>query len=121
MGGARYARFCAAGGVFLIDVMGKEVLARVFLPVTESAGEDGALLIQRQEIRADWTRIYSEWIFLKEGRTRTLALEHTVYSGWELRELLLEAGFAGVRLYGNLAGDVCDSNARRLVAVATKD
>ena len=44
--------------------------------------------------------------------------QHTVYSGQELRDRLLDAGFSDVKLFGGLDGSEYGLNARRLVAVA---
>jgi hypothetical protein len=41
-----------------------------------------------------------------------------VYSGQELKDRLLAAGFSRVSLYGNLDGAPYDREASRLVAVA---
>jgi SAM-dependent methyltransferase len=108
------------GGVFLIDVMGKERLAKILQRTTSEAGPDGSLLVQRHAIFDDWTRVWNEWILLRNGRARTFRFHHTIYSGQELRDRLEQAGFAGVRLYGSLAGDAYGPDAPRLIAVARK-
>jgi SAM-dependent methyltransferase len=43
------------GGVFLIDVIGKEYLARVLQPTTSQKAPDGSLLVERHEVFDDWT------------------------------------------------------------------
>jgi SAM-dependent methyltransferase len=108
------------GGVFLIDVMSKERLARILQPTTSESLPDGTTLVQRHEIFDDWTRIRNEWLLIRGGRVKTFRFHHTLYSGQELRERMELAGFVGVRLYGNLAGDEYGSNAQRLVAVGRK-
>src|SRR3712207_9550450 len=52
----------------------------------------------------DWTRLQSRWHAIRGGTARAFQYEHWIYSGRELRTLLHEAGFADVRLYGNLDG-----------------
>ena len=108
------------GGAFLVDVMGKERLAKILSGTTSERLPDGTLLIQRHEIFDDWTRIRNEWILLKGNRVRRFKFHHTLYSGQELKSLLLEAGFAEVKLFGNLDGDPYGPEAQRLVAVARK-
>lgn len=108
------------GGAFIIDVMGKERLARVLLATASQPHPDGSLLIQRHEIFDDWTRIRNEWIVIRSGRSRHFKFYHTVYSGQELRSLLEQAGFEKIRLYGNLKGDTYGPEATRLIAVARK-
>ncbi len=54
-----------SGGVCLIDVMGKERLARIFQPTTSDVLPDGTMLVQRHEILDDWTRVRNEWILFR--------------------------------------------------------
>jgi len=54
-----------------------------------------------------------------EARAQGVHLAYSLYSGAELTDLLAEAGFSGVQLYGSLAGTPYDQTAQRLVAVAT--
>jgi SAM-dependent methyltransferase len=109
-----------AGGFCLIDVIGKERLARIFQPTTSAVLPDGAILVQRHEAFDDWTRIRNEWILIRKGRVRSFRFWHTIYSGQELRDRLEQAGFTDVRLYGNFNGDDYGPNAQRLVAVGRK-
>lgn len=108
------------GGVLLIDVMGKERLAKVFQPTTSTPLPDGALVVQRHEIRSDWTRVWNEWLIIRDQSVKRFTFEHSLYSGRELRDRLELAGFADVRLYGNLRGEEYGPKAERLIAVARK-
>ena len=105
-------------GALVIDVVGKEWLARHFQPTRTTDFADGAVLVDRCRVVEDWTRVENEWILVRDGRARTFRLRLNVYSGQELRERLLQAGFARVDLYGNLDGAPYDREASRLVAVA---
>lgn len=107
-------------GVCVIDVFGKERMAKIAQPVTSTRCPDGTLLIQLHEIFDDWTCIRNEWIVLKGNRARRYKFHHTFYSGQELRDRLLEAGFAEVKLYGGFDGQPYGPDAGRLVAVARK-
>ncbi len=106
------------GGILVMELMGKEILARGFLPATSEDLADGRLLIQRREIFDDWTRIRNQWILIEGGKATMFRFQHTVYSGQELRDRLLDTGFSDVRLFGGLDGSEYGLNARRLVAVA---
>jgi SAM-dependent methyltransferase len=108
------------GGTCLVDVMGKECLARIFLPIKSEILPDGTRVVQHHKVFDDWTRIWNKWIIVRHGRTRSRTFHHTVYSGQELRERLESVGFAGVRLYGDLEGGEYGTSAKRLVAVARK-
>ena len=109
-----------SGGVLVMDLMGKEPLARQFEPTRSWVLADGTCLVERTRILDDWARVRAEWIAIRDGRARTVAFTVTLYSGQELRALLLEAGFAEVRLHGALDGRPYDQDAGRLVAVARK-
>lgn len=108
------------GGVCLIDVLGKECLARIYQPTTSEALSDGSLLVQRHEIFDGWTRIRNVWILIRKGKARNFAFHHSVYSGQELRDRMEKTGFVDVRLYGDLDGSEYGTDARRLVIVGRK-
>src|SRR5262245_30611037 len=108
------------GGVFLIDVLGKERLARVFQETVSAALPDGSTLVQRHEIFDDWTRIRNEWLLIRKDKTRRFTFHHTVYSGQELRDRMEQVGFC-VQLYGTLEGSAYGPNAERLIAVGRKE
>ena len=107
-------------GSCVIEVLGKEQLARIFQPTISSSLPDGATLVQRHEIFDDWTRIRNEWIIIRQGRTKHFRFHHTVYSGQELRSLMEQAGFVDVKLCGSLDGAPYGPDAQRLVAVGRK-
>jgi SAM-dependent methyltransferase len=106
------------GGVLVMDVAGKERMARVLHPTVSQRTADGALLVQRHDIVEDWGRIRNEWTVVRDGRARTFEFRLRVYSGQELRALLLAAGFTTVTLFGALDGRPYDLEAERLVALA---
>jgi len=108
------------GGVFVIDVMGKETLAKIFMPTISQVLPDGTMLVQRHEVFDDWTRIRNEWTLIRKGRAKRFTFHLTVYSGQELRDRLESVGFRSVVLYGNLDGEPYGPDANRLIAVARK-
>jgi SAM-dependent methyltransferase len=109
------------GGVFVMELLGKERLARVWQSALCTEYPDGSLLLQRPEVRDDWTRVRNQWILLKDGRSQTFCFEHTIYSGRELKDRLLMSGFQDVQLFGDLQGAPYGPDAARLIAVARKN
>jgi SAM-dependent methyltransferase len=105
-------------GVLVIDVVGKEWLARQFQQTRSRSLPDGTLLVERSKVVDDWTRIENEWILVRDGRARTFRFRLSVYSGQELKDRLAGVGFARVTLYGDLDGAPYDREASRLIAVA---
>ncbi|MBW2092864.1 MAG: class I SAM-dependent methyltransferase [Deltaproteobacteria bacterium] len=108
-------------GACLIDLMGKEIVAKIFHPTTSQKMPNGTILVERHEIFDNWTRIRNEWILINEERARSFKFHHTLYSGQELKDRLKQAGFQQVRLFGDLEGSEYGLEARRLVAVAWKE
>jgi SAM-dependent methyltransferase len=109
-----------SGGIFVMELISKEHLARAWESTRSSEFPDGTRLIQQAQVRNDWSRIHCEWIVIRDGRARTFRFEHTAYSGRELKDRLLQCGFHDVRLFGNLHGAPYGLDAARLVAVARK-
>ena len=108
-------------GRLLIDLNGKEVIARKFRDREWHQHDDGTLGLEERKVRNGWEWIDSRWILMGPGGK---AWEGTIsirlYSGVELTALLERAGFSVVQLYGNLAGEPYNDSAERLIAVATK-
>jgi SAM-dependent methyltransferase len=107
------------GGCFVIELMNKERLAHVFESTLSTVLPDGRLFIDRHRVVDGWQQIQGEWYFLEDGRYQVFRHRHFIYSGQELRALLLQAGFAEVALYGGFEGAPFDGW-KRLVAVARR-
>ena len=107
------------GGVLVMQLMSKEVLARIFRP-RDWYEQDGILVLEERVARRAWSWIESRWILISPQRRVTLDLSHRLYAASELSALLRACGFVGVDLYGDMAGSRYDENAGRLVAVARK-
>ena len=108
------------GGAFVIDVTGKEWLARIFQPTRSYNLPDGTKVIHRSEIFDDWTRVRNEWILIRKEEAKTFRFHHTIYSGQELKDRIEQTGFAKVKLFGNLDGDEYGPDAQRLIVVGYK-
>jgi len=109
-----------AGGVLLIDLAGKEQIARVYQPTSSDTLPNGSLLVQRHRIADAWSRIHNEWILVRKGRTRSFKFHHTIYSAQELSDRLAEAGFRQIKVYGSLKGDEYGPDTQRLIVTGWK-
>ncbi|MCK4807119.1 MAG: methyltransferase domain-containing protein [Candidatus Aegiribacteria sp.] len=110
------------GGKFVMEIMGKETLASIFHPVTDVETDEGLLLIQRHKIEDGWNRIENDWLLIDNDRVLgRWKFSHWVYSATELRNMLRDAGFSNVEVYGNLEGTPYNSDSGRLIVVATAD
>lgn len=112
-------RSLKTGGVFLIDMMGKEILARDFRE-RDWHEEDGFLILEERKLGRYWDRIETRWIIFIENKRIEHRLSLRLYSAVELSSLLKECGFTSVNIYGDLIGSPYDHRAKRLVAVARK-
>lgn len=108
------------GGIFLIEMHGKEWIAHHYAAVRMDSLPGGARLIQAHEVLDDWTRLRNEWILIRRGRAKTYRFNLTIYSAQELRDRLEQAGFSDVKLYGGLDGGEYGLRANRMAAVARK-
>jgi SAM-dependent methyltransferase len=113
-------RSLAPGGFFIIDVIGKEIIARGFAPSAVEKRSDGSIWVQTREIIDDWYRIRSHWFLIWDQKVTEVTFDTSLYSGRELTDLLKKAGFENVKLFGSLQGIPYDLKAQRLVAVAQK-
>jgi len=116
---ANVYRSLRSGGAFLVEMKGKEVLARVFQE-RDWDEEDGLLVLQERELSQDWSWIENRWILLKDDSRTELRTGHRLYSAAELTSLLTECGFARAGACGGLDGSPYDQTAKRLAVVAHK-
>jgi SAM-dependent methyltransferase len=107
-------------GVFLIEMMGKEILAKIFQPSSAETLPDGTMMVERRQIIDDWSRVRNEWTIILKGKARKFSFLLNLYSGHELREKLQGVGFRDIKLYGNMEGDPYGPSAKRLIAVGRK-
>ena len=107
------------GGRFLIQAAGKEWLARHFQP-SDWREMAGTFVLEERKVAPGWTGLENRWVLIRKGKVREFRFFLRVYSGVELRDLLLRAGFANADIYGGLNGEPYDHNSRWLVAVARK-
>jgi SAM-dependent methyltransferase len=108
------------GGRFILDMNGKETLARIFRERDWHRRHDGSILLEERRLIDGWSKIETHWILLDGNTRREARLSLRLYSGAELAALLRGVGFRNVELYGSLVGAPYDHAAERLIAVATK-
>jgi SAM-dependent methyltransferase len=108
------------GGSMLIDLLGKESLARKYQSTISTQGADGSLLIQRHEICEDWTRCRNEWVLVKGATAKSFNFQTRLYSGQEMKDILRMAGFEEVAVFGDLVGNEYGVDADRLIAIGRK-
>jgi SAM-dependent methyltransferase len=108
------------GGVFVMDTLGKEPFARIFQPTGADEIPGVGWMVQKRIVSDDWTRVTVEAMLIRDESVDRFGFRHWLYSGQELKEMLLSAGFRDVKLYGSLDGSEYGADAKRLVAVARR-
>ncbi|WP_434739758.1 class I SAM-dependent methyltransferase [Micromonospora sp. SH-82] len=104
----------APGGQLIVDVFGKEVLARrVGRPQVVELPD--ATVFLRDTILDDWTRLRTEWTMIRGGQARTASLTSFIYSAAELRTMFEDVGFVDVEAFGGFDARPYDPRATRLV------
>ena len=116
---ANLYRSLKPGGVLIIDMMGKEILARIFRD-RDWVEVDDVILLEERTVGKNWESLETRWILLKGNERKEFKFSLWLCSARELSELLSECGFRTVSFYGDLEGAPYDQKAKRLVAVARK-
>jgi SAM-dependent methyltransferase len=108
------------GGKFLIETMGKEILARTFQARDWTETGD-LLLLSEKKVSQDWGRIQTRWIAIRGQQRSEYRVAVRSYSAVELSSLLSACGFPAVQVYGDLEGSDYDQAAKRLVVIGRKE
>jgi SAM-dependent methyltransferase len=106
-------------GKFLVDIVGKEVLARIFQD-KRWYEEEGTIILEEAKLSEDWSSIENRWIIIKDNKQDEFRFALRLYSATQLSELLKSCGFGKVEIHGDLSGSPYDQTAKRLVVVAHK-
>jgi SAM-dependent methyltransferase len=107
------------GGALLLDLRNGQPLRETSKPPAQQL-PDGSRLEERREICDGWIRVRNDWFVKRNGKVRRFTWLVTFYSGQRVREMLKQAGFHEIKLYGSLDGDPYGAKAHRLMAVAHK-
>jgi SAM-dependent methyltransferase len=108
------------GGKLIVEMMGREVLTRIFRERDWQPTEDGGFFLEERQPSSDWTWMNCRWILIQNGEVKEFSFSHRIYGGADLARILLESGFQKVMLFGDLQGAPYDHKAKRLTALALK-
>ena len=113
-----------SGGCFIIETLGKEIAVRDFTP-GEWFEKAKFTVLTEYEVIDSWAALKNRWILIDSSPGKTpLRIEKTftqrLYSAVELRDLLYNAGFSVVEIYGGWDERPYDQFADMLIAVGWK-
>jgi SAM-dependent methyltransferase len=114
-----FHRSLVRGGQVVLELLGREILARDFRP-RDWSERDGQILLEQRTILDGFEKISNRWIVMDGDKRVEHALTHWVYGVTDLRRMLEATGFGDVRMFGSLEGTPYDNAAKRLVAIARK-
>jgi len=106
----------APGGLFIMQVFGKETVARDFKD-NEWWERDGVTVLAESRVVGAWEGLRSHWRVIDGDRTDEYGFDQRLYSGSELRRALEESGFSDVSVHGALDLRPYDQEADDLVAI----
>lgn len=108
------------GGRLLIEILGKESVAKNWRGRWWKELEDGSLICEERVVADGFDRLDSRWIIVDPDGTRhSVKGIQRIYSATEMKAMLRAAGFADIAVYGSLSGGPYDRDAERMVAVGT--
>lgn len=106
-------------GCLILDLVGKEILARRFQG-SERFQQPGLLVTVERSVESGWSWIEERWTLVDDEGRRDFRMAYRPYSGTELCRALRDSGFGSLRVLGDLAGAPYDDRARRLVVIASR-
>ncbi|UII27571.1 class I SAM-dependent methyltransferase [Fulvivirga maritima] len=109
----------APNGKFMIEILGKEVIASTFKKV-EELEYDGYKVVAKSRILDNWTRLECRRYVTKDNVEEEIVAYHRLYSASELQGYLQEVGFRNIQVYGNFAGGPYDNEAKSMIMIGEK-
>ena len=116
---ANVYRSLKPAGTFLLDMIGKERLARVFTD-RRWHEENGVLVLEERKVSKNWGWMENRWIMIKDNKRTEFRVTHRLYSATELVRLFTDCGFKKVDVYGNFEGSPYNHRAETMVTVGCK-
>ena len=107
------------GGVFIMEILGKEIAVRDFVEA-DWFERAGYTLLTEYEPVDSWTRLKNRWILIDKEKRIEKVFTQRLYAASELRDFLFRAGFDSVEMFGNWDESPYDNNAEKLITIARK-
>jgi len=107
-------------GRLVMELMGREVLTRIFRSRDWQPVEGGGFFLEERFPSPDWTWVENRWILIQDGQAKEHRISLRLYGAADLSQLLREADFRSVDVFGSLQGAPYDHLAKRLVILASK-
>lgn len=99
-----------------ISLMTWEIASRRFRAESEQSYKGGTLR-RKSKLVPESRHLIQEWEFVEDTRTRHFVSRQYLYCAEELRAVVTDAGFAGVELFGDFAGDCYNIDSDMLLLI----
>ncbi len=106
-------------GYLLIQITGKEVLAKNFQPKNWYR-ENNKIIMLQKKIIDNWSCMEQAWTVIENFEKREYIVKSRIYSAVELASLAQECGFTSIQAFGNFDGSEYNQNAKTLILIAKK-
>ncbi|MEH6309117.1 class I SAM-dependent methyltransferase [Olivibacter sp. CPCC 100613] len=106
-------------GIFLMELLGKEVIARNFKE-NEEFEEDGKKVVAESRIVDDWNKLICKRTIFDNDGPKQITVAHRLYSAKELTTYLFQIGFRDINVFGDFGGNPYDSYAKSMIITARK-
>jgi ubiquinone/menaquinone biosynthesis C-methylase UbiE len=115
------SRVLRPGGRFLLDVINRDNLMRIYRETDWRENEDGTFILERRRWDGLAGRIHAEWTIVDpQGGRRTRCHDERIYTLQELKLRLSGAGLKTVTTFGGCDGSDFERTSRRLIVLAEK-
>jgi SAM-dependent methyltransferase len=108
------------GARLLIDIASKEIISRSYVTRHWQETRPGRFWLIERQVVPGWGKLRVRWLFVGAGEAKEFVFEHQLYSAMELAQLMEQAGFAEIGIYGDLDARPYDHAATRLVLVGRR-
>ncbi|WP_312352676.1 class I SAM-dependent methyltransferase [Sphingobacterium siyangense] len=106
-------------GRFVLEILGKEVIARTFKEF-EELDDNGVKVLCHSRIEDNWNKLICRREFLLGDEIKSIEVEHRLFSAKELTIYLSDLGFKNIRVFGDFAGSPYDNKATSMILIAQK-
>jgi SAM-dependent methyltransferase/Holliday junction resolvase len=115
------ARVLKSGGKFLIDIVNREHVLKVFQD-SDTANFGTFTMEEKRTLDEDKMRVTSQWIVTPKDNRERLVLVHALrlYTLEQLHRMLISEGLTPKTVYGNYKADAFATDSSRLIVLAEK-
>jgi SAM-dependent methyltransferase len=108
------------GGYFVMEILGKEVIAATFMEEQLLEGDDWHVR-SVSKILHNWGTIEFKRIITRNSEVSEFVTRHRLYAATEINDMLSSIGFKDICFYGDFSGAPYDHKAKSMIIVMKKN